>query len=108
MLIVPSSPSTSSTSSRWSGDALSASISSAMLCSESPFVSDMDATLRPEDPLYRAAAQWPHPDAERVAGRCDKNRCGNETPRQAIIAAQGACFEGTGHEEDCNCGGDGR
>ena len=31
MLIVPSSPSTSSTSSRWSGEALSASISNAML-----------------------------------------------------------------------------
>src|SRR5688500_19950312 len=35
MLIVPSSPSTSSTSSRWSGDALSASISRAILSSDS-------------------------------------------------------------------------
>src|SRR5215213_8001086 len=35
MLMVPNSPSTSSTSSRWSGEALSASISSAMLSSGS-------------------------------------------------------------------------
>src|SRR5262245_59140864 len=37
MLIVPSSPSTRSTSSRWSGDALSASISKAMFSSDSAY-----------------------------------------------------------------------
>src|SRR5438309_1632726 len=86
MLIVPSSPSTSSTSSRCSGDALSASISKAMLASCSGRRSRMKLPLAESlfEPLARRRGMTTARRGKSLRTCTVQGQCGNETPCSSL------------------------